>query len=148
MMKKTLAILSALSFFSLSAWHIGADCRIVIPEKPYDGTVAKALREGAAALQEILARQGKKVPVVKAKAPLPGKKSIFIGFPDGVKYRDFSGSIRFDKGDIYITGNDRHARNTPGDRNSWRAYYLGSVKALTVFMERFLNVRFVLPVSE
>ncbi len=130
---------------ALSAWQIDSTYRIVLPEKPYDGSVARALEAGAGALQSTLAERGISVPVVKAVEPESGRKSIFIGFPDGRKYDHFDGSIRISGRDIYLTGNDRHGRGDKGDRNTWQAYYLGSVKALTVFMERWQNVRFVLP---
>ena len=130
---------------SLSAWQIDSSYKIVIPEKSYDASVQRFLKEGALFLQNILARQGKKIPIVTAAKAVPGQKSIFIGFPDGKKYENFDGSIRFDKGDVYITGNDTHAKKQKGKNNSFRSYFLGSIKSLTRFMELYLNVRFLLP---
>ena len=130
---------------SLSAWQIDSSYKIVIPKKSYDGSVQRFLKEGAVFLQTILARQGKKLPIVTAEKAVPGQKSIFIGFPDGKKYENFDGSIRFDKGDVYITGNDTHAKKGKGSNNNFRSYFLGSIKSLTRFMELYLNVRFLLP---
>ena len=144
-MKKYLFILSIFVTSGISAWQIDSSYKIVIPEKPYDPSVKKALREGARCLQSVLGTKGIKLPVVTASCPEPGKKSIFIGFPDGKRYKNFSGSIRFDKRDIYITGNDVHAKGKKGKNNSFRSYFLGSIKAMTRFMELYLNVRFVLP---
>lgn len=129
----------------LAAWQIDSSYKIVVPRNCYDASVKRYIHESARYLQKVLASQGKKLPVVVADRPVPGKKSIFIGFPDGKKYENFCGSIRFDKRDIYITGNDRHAKNKKGKTNSFRSYFLGSVKALSRFMELYLNVRFVLP---
>ena len=144
-MKKSLFTAVLALSVSLSAWQIDSGYRIVIPKDCYDGSVQRYLREGAKYLQNILARRGKKVTVVTAAKPVPGQKSIFLGFPDGKKYENFEGSIRFDKGDVYITGNDVHTRGQKGKNNSFRTYFLGSIKSLTRFMEIYLNVRFVMP---
>ncbi len=144
-MKKYLFILSMFVISGISAWQIDSSYKIVIPENPYDPSVKKALSEGAVCLQSILRQKGMTLPIVTASRPESGKKSIFIGFPDGRKYKNFSGSIRFDKRDIYITGNDVHVKGKKGKNNSFRSYFLGSIKAMTRFMELYLNVRFVLP---
>ena len=144
-MKKYCFLLFIFTCMLLPAWQIDSSYRIVIPRQSYDLSVQRYLLQGAKYLQSVFASQGKKLPIVTADRPEPGKKSIFLGFPDGRKYENFCGSIRFDKRDIFITGNDRHARNARGKSNSFRAYYLGSIKALTRFMELYLNVRFVMP---
>ena len=144
-MKHFIALVVLTLGVTLSAWQIDSSYTIVIPKQCYDGSVQRFLKEGAVYLQTMLARQGKKLPIVTADKAVPGKKSIFLGFPDGKKYTDFNGSIRFDKGDIYITGNDSHTRNAKGRNNNFRFYYLGTIKSLTRFMELYLNVRFLMP---
>lgn len=144
-MKNLATWLFCLIVTSLHAWQIDSTYKIVLPEKTYDQSVYKFLGDAAEALQKSFADRGIQLPVVRQEVPAPGQKSIFIGFPDGREYKYFEGSIKIANGDIYITGNDVHAKNRPGPRNSSRAYYLGSIKALTRFMEMYLNVRFVLP---
>jgi hypothetical protein len=144
-MKNFALCLFFFSVISLNAWQIDSTYTIVVPEKAYDPSVSKFLAEGAEALQKSLADRDVNLPIVHKAMPVAGQKSIFIGFPDEKTYEYFAGSIRISERDIYITGNDCHAKNRPGPRNNSRAYYLGSIKALTRFMEEFLNARFVLP---
>jgi hypothetical protein len=144
-MKKYLLLLITSISVVLQAWQIDSSYKIVIPKQSYDGSTQRYLLESAKYLQFVFRSLGKELPIISSKEPIPGKKSIFIGFKDHNKYQYFSGSIRFDNYDIHITGNDVHAKKLKGKNNSFRSYYLGTVKALTSFMERYLNVRFVMP---
>ncbi len=144
-MKKTLFLLLFAGALSMMAWQVDSSYRIVLPETPRDKSIGRALAEGAAGLQYALEQSGIKIPVVTEKEPVPGKKSIFIGFPDGRQYNYFDGSIRIAGQDVYLTGNDRHGFGKEGPNNSPRGYYLGSISALVKFMEAYLDVRFVLP---
>jgi hypothetical protein len=132
----------------VAAWQLDSAYRIVIPAEPRDQSIGRTLAEKAKALQQVLAQHEIDVPVVAAEKPEAGKKSIFIGFPDEKKYDYFAGSIKIIDRDVYITGNDRHARGQEGPRNAVGGYYLGSIVSLVTFMQDYLDVRFVLPCSE
>ena len=127
------------------AWQIDLSYQIVIPEKYPSPWLKAATQQGAEALQDTLSSHGIKIPVVTENKKAPGKKSIFLGGNDGRKYEYYNGSIRIDNRNIYIRGND-----VPGKlkRSGYYHDYAGSLKALTVFMERFLNARFVFPAKE
>lgn len=129
---------------TLSAWQLGKKCTIVLPQKPYNATVGKALKEGAECLQRYLGQCGIKAEIRISPKALKNADTINLGFPDGKKYTYFSGGITFDNRTVYISGNDRRAPRKSNPR-SYRAYYLGSLKALTTFMETYLNARFVFP---
>ena len=147
-MKKLLAAAAFAVCTLCGAWQIDSSYKIVIPAKPLDGTIGRALAEAAEVLRTALANAGIKVKIEKAAKPLPGKKSIFLGFPDGKEYAFYDGSIHIDKRDIFITGNDAPGRCRPGPRNSLRIYYLGTYTALAAFMQEYLDCRFVLPCKE
>lgn len=147
-MKKLLSALLVLCALGCGAWQIDSSYTIVLPEKCLDGTIARSLAEGAEVLKTALANGGINVKIAKAPRAVPGKKSIFIGFPDGRKYTHFNGSVRIEKGDIYLTGNDAPGRCKPGPRNSPRIYYLGSYTAIVHFMQEFLDCKFILPAKE
>ena len=147
-MKKFCILLLCAVFLGCGAWQIDSSYTIVLPEKPLDGTIARSLAEGAEVLKTALANGGIKVRIAKASKAVPGKKSIFIGFPDGKKYTHFNGSVRIENRDIYLTGNDFPGRCKPGPRNSPRIYYLGSYTAIVHFMQEFLDCKFILPAKE
>ena len=147
-MKKLLAAAALAVCAFCGAWQIDPSYKIVIPAKPLDGTIGRALREGAELLQAALANAGIKVKIETAAKPIPGQKSIFLGFPDEKKYAHYDGSLRIAKRDIFITGNDAPGRCKPGPRNSLRIYYLGTYTALAFFMQEYLDCRFVLPCKE
>ena len=147
-MKSLFLILTLAAFLTCSGWQIDSSYKIVIPSKPVDQTVFRCLKEAAEVLQAALANGGIKVSVATAEKPVPGKKSIFLGFPDGKKYSRFNGSIRISKKDIFITGNDYPGSYKPGPLNSPRIYCLGTFTALAFFMQEYLDCRFTLPCKE
>ena len=147
-MKKLLSALLGLCALGCSAWQIDSSYTIVLPEKCLDGTIARSLAEGAEVLKTALANGGINVKIAKAPRAVPGKKSIFIGFPDGRKYTHFNGSVRIEKNDVYLTGNDVPGRCKPGPRNSPRIYYLGTYTAIVHFMQEYLDCKFILPAKE
>lgn len=144
-MKPFFAILLTFALSAtLSAWQLGKKCTIVLPEKPFNAVVGRALKESADSLKQYLALCGTKAEIRTSVQALRQPDVINLGFPDGRKYTSFSGGITFDGKTVFISGNDRLARKN-GNAKGFYSYYLGSVKALTSFMEEYLNARFTFP---
>ncbi len=140
----------------LRALVFNADSRyqIVLPDSCPNAGIHTHLRQGATVLQQAFAESlGLKFPIVnesKRDASLP---AIFIGQTAaarqaGLKFaelKDFSGLIAERNGNVFLVGNDQHRFGSTEPSNNYRSYILGSLKALTVFMEDFLQVRFLQP---
>jgi len=106
------------------------------------GVLAKSLKEGA----------GLDVNVVKASA-YTGGKAILLGAKaataagiDLTGYDNFDNRIVEKGGNVYLCGND--APGQKPDKNGWLNWAfckLPTVKALTRFMETYMDCRFVMP---
>lgn len=104
--------------------------------------LAKSLREGA----------GLDVKVVKAsddrggKAIRLGARAAAAAGIDLTGYRHFDNLIVEKDGSVYLCGNDAPgARPSKGGRLGWSQCKLPTVKALTRFMETYMDCRFVMP---
>ena len=106
------------------------------------GVLAKSLKEGA----------GLDVKIVKASA-FKGGKAIFLGAAaakgagiDLAGYGNFDNMIAEKGGNVYLCGNDAPGLHPPKSGHlNWAYCKLPTVKALTRFMERYMDCRFVMP---
>ena len=122
--------------------------KIVLPDSGRKDRTARHLATAAKTLQrEIFKSTGVTLPVIPEKQFEPGGKAIFLGSTGksrGLKIDcsdlpDYSGVIENHHGNIFILGRDI-AYGT-----DYSQQVLGSVKALTVFMEDYLGTRFLMP---
>jgi len=104
------------------------------------GVLAKSLREGA----------GLDLKVVKA-SDFKGGKAIWLGERaarsagfDLTGFRSFDNAIAEKDGSVYLYGADAPGSTTAGWIN-WAYCKLPTVKALTRFMEAYMDCRFLLP---
>jgi len=128
-----------------------SDYQIVIPDKYADKNVEKFLESGAKLLQRCVKdASGAELPIVKEDAADKNKPSIFIGNTafakankiDASKFKGWTCVNIVCGKNIVLAGNDLHGN--PGN-NSYTGYFLGSVKAVTTFLEQNMGVRFLLP---
>lgn len=127
--------------------------QIVLPDQ-YDnaGTETHLLTAAKCLQKEFQAASGVLLPIRKESSMDPNRPSIFIGNTgmtrkagfEPASFRDFSYVIAAKNGNIFLAGNDRH-RTGSKKREGYSGYILGSVKAITVFMEDYLHTRFVMP---
>jgi len=104
--------------------------------------LAKSLKDGA----------GLDVKVVKASS-FKGGKAIFLGGAaaksagiDLAGYRHFDNLIAEKDGNVYLCGNDAPGMRPPKSGHlNWASCKLPTVKAVTRFMETFMDCRFMLP---
>jgi len=129
-----------------------SDYAIVLPDRSPNPGTDNFLKEAAVRFQqEFRKSSGVTLPVVKESA-FKGSRAISIGRTrlaersgiDFGKMQFFQGVIAVRNGNLFLAGNDCHAYGS-AKRDSRFRYYLGSVKAMTVFMERFLGTVFALP---
>ena len=146
-MRKILLLTSCCAAAVCSAVTIDGSYRVVVPSKEPSG-IATALTEAAGALTNALkVGAGLNLKVVQARY-FKGGRAIYIGEEPAKKaglvpsdLKDFSSVIAEKGGDIYLFGRDRALHR----RNQWYNAPMPSIRAVTRFMEEFLDVRFLMP---
>ncbi len=128
--------------------------QIVIPDEGQNEAMTKFLQQSANLLNQCIKRaSGANVPVVKESAIVAGKPAIFIGDVkalaasgiDSSKFERWENRIDIVGSNIFLSGNDA---NPCGEIGSNFTYYVnGSVKAVTVFLQKFVNTAFVYPTA-
>jgi len=91
--------------------------------------------------------------VVRESKRDPRMKAVFVGRTKALlalgieprDFRDFNYLIKVDNGNIYLAGNDRNRFNKTKREHGFSRYVIGSAKAAVVFMEKYLDTRFVMP---
>ena len=145
-----LSIVVVLCAHALFGTVVDGSYRIVVPDKGTYG-ITRALnqagRELAAALKE---GAGLELKVTQA-CYYDGGNAVFIGAnaaeKAGVLPSDldgFANMIAEKNGNIYLFGRDVQRRHTD-QKAEWTQCLLPSVKAVTRFMEKFMDVRFLGP---
>ena len=151
-MKRTMAVIAVMAAGMAFAATLDGSYVIVKPDAGPLGidaaigeaakVLAKSLKDGA----------GLDVKVVKS-GEFKGGKAIFLGASaakaagiglDG--YRQFDNLIAEKDGSVYLCGNDApgHKPDKSG-RINWANCKLPTVKAVTRFMEKYMDCRFVMP---
>ncbi len=128
--------------------------QIAVPESTGNKTMDRLLMTAANVLHNAIRQAtGVYLPVVKENSKDPAKSTIYIGDTQALRKAGFTTDglkkweHRIDvKGkDIFLYGND--VKSNPKGRwpNDSSSFVLGSVKAVTVFLEKFANTRFLAP---
>ena len=133
----------------LLADALANDFAIVVPAAETGGVAPHLASAGRVLARTVLEGAGWEIPVVTA--PLKGRKAIFLGLPFAQKagllpakpLKDFDNVIAVKDGNVYLFGHDRTARDKL--KPSWTECLLPTVKALTNFMELYMDVRFLAP---
>ena len=131
-------------------------CRIVVPVKfSEDGNVQRLLDGFAKDLQKAFQETlGFKPAILKEdQFQDDGKPALFLGNTTAIQglgikpgtFENFNGIIATRGNHIYIAGNDRDRFGCLNVGKRFQDCILGTVKAGIVFMEDYLNVRFLLP---
>ena len=153
-LKRALALVMAIGCVAVQGAVIDSSFKIVIPKKRPLGVqnaLEQAGRELSAALKE---GAGIDVAVVwsdEFKGPMRKSPAIFLGagaaeragvMPPDLK--GFENMIVEKGGNLYLFGHD--VQRFPKEKNPpWKKCVLPTVKAVTRFMEKFLDVRFLGP---
>lgn len=162
MRRKVLVVLSCVIMLlcglrAVGACEIGADSQyeIVVPDSYSNAGVEPLLRmvatELATAFRETLGMKPTIVHEKDAKAP----HRIYLGDTAairaiGIKPADFQNYdcvIAERKGNIFLAGNDHERFGSKTPTNNQYRYILGTVKAVVIFMEDYLDTRFLMPGS-
>ena len=134
------------------AWTLDGTTRIVVPARRADSAVWSALNESAEQFRgAVTERTGLRLEVVASDDLVTGK-AVYLGARfaraagfDVSAFRDWENAIVEKDGGVYLFGQEEHA-GCPDVRSvGWAHCVLPSVRALTRFMETFLDVRFVMP---
>ncbi len=138
-----------------------SDYQIVVPESCGDKTLDEYVTLGGKVIQTaVFKAAGVKLPLVTESKKLPGKPAIYVGNTKaaanaGLSSKNFAAwehAIAVRGKDIFCYGKD--AGNPYKKSNMFAAlkypkYFVhftnGSLKAVCVFAEKFLNTRFVIP---
>ncbi|MHC4874321.1 MAG: hypothetical protein ACYTFY_20910, partial [Planctomycetota bacterium] len=133
-----------------------SEYQIVLPDQKSeeDNYLFFYLKEGADTLKKCIKdAAGANLPVVSESTLIKGKPGIYLGATSkalslGIKpkkMRDFQYEMKVSGKDIILVGLDQR-----GKRNikNYAFHRLGTVKAITSFLEKFLGVKFVLPGSD
>lgn len=137
--------------------NVGSNYQIAVPESTGNAAMDRFLLTAAEVLRNSIRQAtGVSLPVVKENARTPAKPAICIGDTQALRKAGFTTDglkkweHRIDvKGkDIFLYGND--VKSNPKGRwpNDKSSFILGSVKAVTVFLEKFANTRFLVPGAE
>jgi hypothetical protein len=131
--------------------------QIVIPDETTDKQIDFFLQTDAALLQKCIRQaSGATLPIVKESAIDKTKASLFIGetkalAKTGVKadtLKTWEHRILVKGKDIYIFGQDWHSPVKVSYVNDYSFFDLGTMKAVTFFLEKFCNTRFLFPGDE
>ena len=130
---------------------IDASYCIVVPTDGQGGVV-RALRQAGKELADAFNEgAGVKLKVVGDNAYKGDGRAIFLGAAAAERaglmpadLKDFANVIAEKDGGIYMFGRDAQ-RRADVKRAAWQQCLLPSVKAVTRFMERFMDVRFLAP---
>ena len=128
----------------------GSYC-IVVPAEGQGGVVNALRRAGKELADAFKEGAGVKLKVVTDSAYKGDGRAIFLGATAAEKaglmpadLKDFANVIAEKDGSIYLFGRDAQRRANM-KRASWQLCLLPTVKAVTRFMERFMDVRFLAP---
>ena len=148
-------LFSALLLFSLAALAAGEitldkEWRIVLPASGKDPAMERHLRSSALLLRDTVRRAtGIELPLVAEDQAQQGRKRLFIGATaaskttgvtlDSKKLWEYA--IVAADNDLHLFGNDRRWRKD----GSYDAFTLGTVKAVTSFLEQFCGADFLYP---
>lgn len=126
--------------------------RIVIPPRRADSAVWEALNASAVQFGgAVTERTGLRLEVVPSEGLLSGK-AVYLGARfaraagfDVDAFRGWENAIVEKDGSVYLFGQEEYA-GCPDRRSvGWAHCVLPSVRALTRFMESYMDVRFVMP---
>lgn len=127
--------------------------QIVMPDNYSNKGVETHLTNAVKVLQKSFAETlGMKVEIVKEKDKTAAK-AIFIGNTEAIKaiginpaaFENYNCVIAERDGNIFLAGNDRHRYGKDIVTNNSYAYILGSIKAMVIFMEDYMQTRFLMP---
>ena len=132
----------------------GTEIQIVLPEKTQHEAIYRHLSAGAKRLATALGTAfGKQVPVVRESEVLSNRKSIYIG--DTAKARSlnlepadgFNYCLAVDDDFVCIAGTDRARLSTVYNpqRAPQEEFFLGSVRGIVEFTEKYLETRYLWP---
>ncbi len=134
-----------------------SDYQIVIPDKAKKNQMDDAIEKTAKLMQSCIEEAGNAVlPILEESKLLPGKPCIYLGDTekarntgiDTSKMEDWEYVFKTDGKDILIIGKDLKGPADPETlQHPWRytAYALGTLKAVTSFLESYAGTRFVMP---
>ena len=148
-------LFSALLVFFLAVLSAGEitldkEWRIVLPVSGKDPAMERHLRSSALLLRDSVKRAtGLELPIVTEDQARQGKKRLFIGGANAPKTTGIAlapenlweYAIVAADNDLYLFGNDRRWRKD----GSYDAFTLGTVKAVTSFLEQFCGTDFLYP---
>ena len=133
------------------AWTFDAGTRIVVPAEAGDPAVLKALHAAAAEFAGAVEERTRLRPeVVRYDAPVEGK-AVYVGglFArsaglDTDSLRGWENAVAEKGGSVYLYGGRDFAGRRDA-RTDWAHCVLPSLRAMTRFMEKFMEARFVMP---
>ena len=135
-------------------WKNGkSDFRIILPAAHPNPGIDLYLRQAADRLRSAVKEaSGADLPIMKEDSGEAKSPAIYIGNTEAARkagfnpaaFQDFSYLIAVRDGNIFLCGNDRHGFGSR-KKDRYIQYVLGSVKAVVVFMEKFLGTRFLYP---
>ncbi len=159
-MKRLITLLTAMLLLSGIAADLTiadgqkSNYQIVIPDEVPNEAIAGFIRQSAELLRQCIKRaSGAGLPVVKESAMATAKPAIFIGGVkalaangiDQSKFERWENRIDVIGANIFLSGNDADPSGTSNKRFAF--YINGSAKAVTVFLQKFVNTTFVYPVE-
>lgn len=152
------SVCTSAAFADLEVTAVGkSNYQIVVPDPSADPQIDFFLQTDAALLQKCIKQaSGATLPIVKESALDKAKSSLFVGATKalaktGVKtdtLKTWEHRILVKGKDIYIFGQDWHSPVKVTYVNDYSFFNLGTMKAITVFLEKFCSTRFLFPGDE
>ncbi|OGV56836.1 MAG: hypothetical protein A2017_21700 [Lentisphaerae bacterium GWF2_44_16] len=132
-----------------------SDYQIVIPDKGKIPWMDGFLEKSAKLMQSSIAEAGNAVlPIAEESKRAPGKPCIYIGSTEKTKktgintdkMREWEYVLKTDGKDIFIFGKDIAGAKAKKDASGgYTQYELGTLKAVTAFLENYAGTRFIMP---
>lgn len=148
-MKRRLLISAALcaATFAATAVVVDSSYTIVLPDYERSGIGVELIRAADVLKAALKEGAGLELQATAAKS-FKGGRAIYIGEAAAKRaglvpadMKDFSSVIAEKGGDIYLFGRDRALH----PRNQWYHAPMPSIRAVTRFMEEYMDVRFLAP---
>lgn len=131
-----------------------SDYQIVIPDKDRSRPFNYFLEQSANLLRNcILESTGAALPVLEESKAIKTRPGIYIGYTakassNGINPAAFTAweyIIKTSGRDIILIGKDAAGGRANNKSNDYTSYELGTVKAVTSFLEKYCGTRFVIP---